>query len=82
MKILGRILLVIGLILTVFTAFLVVTTGHIAGIDPIKINDPGKLTFYWSPITAISFLVAGLAILIIRKKERRRSAHRYFRYYH
>jgi hypothetical protein len=82
MKILGRILLAMGAVLTVFTIFQVMISGQVAGMDPIEINNPNKLSFYWSPITAIAFLVAGAAILIIRKKEKRRAIHKYYRYYH
>jgi heme/copper-type cytochrome/quinol oxidase subunit 2 len=82
MKILGRILLILGAILTVFTIVTVVTSGQLTSVGQMEINNPNKLSFYWSPITAIALLVAGAAILVLRKKEKRKTAEKYYRYYH
>lgn len=82
MKILGRILLGIGVLLVAFTIVQVLTGGQVYTVDAIKINNPDKLSFYWSPITAVAFLIAGAAILIIRKKEKRKAVHKYYRHYH
>lgn len=82
MKILGNILLVIGAIIAVIAIIQMLLGGQLASVESTEINNPNKLSFYWSPITAVAFLVAGFAILIIRKKEKRKAAHKYYRYYH
>jgi hypothetical protein len=81
MKILGNMLLVVGAIIAVVTVIQVFSGGQLASVDSIEINNPDKISFYWSPITAVAFLVAGIAILIIRKKEKRKAVHKYYRYY-
>ena len=78
MKTLGKVLLIIGAILTLITIVQLMISGQLTDVDAIEINNPYKHTFYWSPITAVAFLIAGAAILIIRRKEKRR-VHRYYR---
>lgn len=78
MKTLGKALLIIGVFLTVLTIVQLLISGQLNSVDSVQINNPTKHTFYWSPITAIAFLIAGAAILIIRRKEKRR-VHRYYR---
>ena len=78
MKTLGKVLLIIGAFLTVITIVQLIISGQLTDVDAIEINNPNKITFYWSPITAVAFLIAGAAILIIRRKEKRR-VHRYYR---
>jgi hypothetical protein len=69
MKTLGAILLVIGLVMTVFTGFNVITTKKVVDLGPIQIDSKERTPIYWSPITGGVLAVAGLIILVTGRKK-------------
>lgn len=69
MKNLGIVLLVIGLIMTVFTGFNVITKKKVVDLGPVEINKEEKTPIYWSPITGGLLAAAGLVILVVSKKK-------------
>jgi uncharacterized iron-regulated membrane protein len=64
----GIALLIIGLIMTVFTGFNVITKKKVVDLGPVEINKEERTPIYWSPITGGVLAVAGLLILVIGKK--------------
>jgi hypothetical protein len=68
MKTIATILLLVGFLFTVFAGFQI-ASRELADIDPKEINNPDKFSLYWSPITALAFIVAGTTVLILSKKE-------------
>lgn len=69
MKTFGIILIVIGAIMTVFTGFNVITKKEVADIGPLEINKEEKTPIYWSPITGIVILAAGVMIVLVNRKK-------------
>ena len=68
MRTLAIILIILGGIMTVFTGFNLITKKEVADIGPIEINKTEKTPIYWSPITGVILLVAGVVILATSKK--------------
>ncbi len=69
MRTLAIILIVIGGIMTVFTGFNLITKEEVADIGPIEINKTEKTPVYWSPVTGVILLVAGIIVLATTKKQ-------------
>lgn len=68
MRTLGIVLLVLGLIMTVFTGFTMVTKKNVVDVGPLEINKEEKTPIYWSPITGGILAAAGLVILVVSKR--------------
>ena len=71
MKTFGIILLVAGIIMTVFTGFTVITRKEVVDLGNIEIDKKEKTPIYWSPITGGVMMAAGVVILLIGVKEKR-----------
>ena len=69
MKNLGIALLVIGLIMTVFTGFNIITKKKVLDIGSLEIKTEEKTPIYWSPITGGILAVAGALILVLGRKK-------------
>lgn len=69
MRTLGIVLLVVGLVMTVFTGFNVITKEKVVDLGPIEINKEEKTPIYWSPVTGGILAVAGLVIVLLGKKK-------------
>jgi hypothetical protein len=69
MKTLGMILLVVGIIMTVFTGFTLITKEEVVDLGPVEINKEKKTPIYWSPITGGVLMAAGVVILLVGKKK-------------
>jgi hypothetical protein len=69
MKNLGIVLLVIGVIMTVFTGFNVITKKKVVDLGPVEINKEEKTPIYWSPITGGILAVAGLVVILVSKRK-------------
>jgi len=69
MRTLGIVLLVVGLVMTVFTGFNVITKKKVVDVGPLEINKEEKTPIYWSPITGGVLAVAGLVIILVGKKK-------------
>ncbi len=69
MKNLGIILLAVGLIMTLFTGFNLVTKKKVLDIGDVQISRDEKTPIYWSPIVGGVVAVAGLLILVTGKKK-------------
>lgn len=65
MKTVGIILLVIGLVMTVFTGFTMITKEKVVDLGPLEINKEEKTPIYWSPITGGILAAAGVVILVM-----------------
>jgi drug/metabolite transporter (DMT)-like permease len=67
MKILGIVLLVLGLVMASFTGFDLVTKKKVVDIGSLEISADEKTPIYWSPITGVILAVAGVALIVIYK---------------
>ena len=64
MKAIGVVVLVIGILMTVFTGFNLVTKKEVVDVGPLEINKEEKTPIYWSPITGGVVIVAGIGIMV------------------
>jgi hypothetical protein len=69
MKTLGIVLLAIGIIMTVFTGFNIVTKKKVVDIGPLEINKEEKTPVYWSPITGGVLIVLGVVIILVDRRK-------------
>jgi hypothetical protein len=69
MKKLGTILLLLGFLFTLFAGFQI-AAKKFGAIDSNQISNPDIVSIYWSPITAVALLLAGIMALVIARKER------------
>jgi drug/metabolite transporter (DMT)-like permease len=69
MKILGIILLVVGLVMTVFTGFNVITKEKVLDVGPLEVNREEKTPIYWSPVTGGVLAVAGLVVILVGRRK-------------
>ena len=72
MKTFGTILLLLGFLFIVFAGFQI-ADNKLGILDLQQISNPDIVSLYWSPITAIALIVAGIMVLFISKKEGRTS---------
>jgi len=70
MKILGIIVLVIGIAMTSFTGFDLITKKKVVDVGPVEITADKKTPIYWSPITGVVLIVAGAILLIVDRKNK------------
>jgi drug/metabolite transporter (DMT)-like permease len=68
MKTFGIILIVAGIIMTIFTGFNVITKKQVVDIGAVEINKKEKTPIYWSPVTGGVLAIAGVVLLVIGKR--------------
>jgi len=70
MKVLGIILLVLGILMTIFTGINLTTQEEVVDLGIVEVNKTEKHPIYWSPITGGIMAVAGAIVLVAagRKK--------------
>lgn len=68
MKAIGVVVLVIGILMTVFTGFNLVTKKEVVDVGPLEINKEEKTPIYWSPITGGVLIVAGIVIMVLGQR--------------
>jgi len=69
MKTLGIVLLVVGVIMTIFTGFNVITKKKVVDLGKVEINKDEKTPIYWSPITGGLLAAAGILVLVVGKRK-------------
>ncbi len=69
MKTLGIVLFVIGMIMTVFTGFNLITKEKVVDIGPLEINKEEKTPIYWSPVTGGILAAVGILIFVVNRKK-------------
>lgn len=68
MKAIGIVVLAIGILMTVFTGFNLVTKKEVVDVGPLEINKEEKTPIYWSPVTGGILIVAGIVIMVVGQK--------------
>jgi hypothetical protein len=69
MRIAGIILIVVGVVMTVFTGFNITTKKKIVNLGKVEINKEEHTPIYWSPVTGIVLLGIGLVVLVAGRKK-------------
>ncbi|HEY9004526.1 hypothetical protein [Ohtaekwangia sp.] len=68
MKTLGIVVLALGIIMTVFTGFNIITKKKVVDVGPLEVNKEEKTPVYWSPVTGGVLIVAGVLILVVGQR--------------
>jgi hypothetical protein len=69
-KMVGTVLLVIGIVMTIFTGFNLVTKEKVVDFGSVEISTNKKTPIYWSPITGGVLAVAGILMLTLGRKSK------------
>jgi hypothetical protein len=70
MRTVGMILLLVGIVMTVFTGFTLITKDEVVDLGSVEINKEEKTPIYWSPITGAVLMAAGVVILLVGGKKK------------
>jgi hypothetical protein len=68
MKTLGIAVLALGIIMTIFTGFNIITKKKVVDIGPLEINKEEKTPIYWSPVTGGILIIAGVIIMVAGRR--------------
>ena len=68
MKTAGIILLIVGLVMTVYSGYTYVTKEMIEEMGKLGITRDGEHTVHWQPFIGIGVMVIGGTVLILGKK--------------
>jgi hypothetical protein len=69
MKNLGIVLIVIGIVMTVFTGFNVITKKKVVDLGALEITSDKKTPIFWSPIAGGILTLAGVIIFVASRKK-------------
>ena len=70
MKILGIVLIGLGIIMMVYTGFNYVTKENVVDQGPIQINAEKNHPVQWSPIVGLVLIVGGIVVVAVDKKKK------------
>lgn len=69
MKNLGVVVLIIGLIITLFTGFNFITREKVVDIGDVEIMANKNNRLYWSPLFGVAVMAVGGAIILFGNKK-------------
>lgn len=69
MKKIGLVVLVIGLLITLFTGFKFITREKVVDIGEIQISRDKTNTVSWSPLIGVAVMVVGGGMLLLGPKK-------------
>ena len=69
MRNLGIVLIIIGILMTIFTGFNLITKKEVVDLGAIEINRTEKTPIYWSPVTGLIIAAVGGLILFTSRKK-------------
>jgi len=69
MKKLGIVLIVLGIVMTLFTGFNLVTKKKVVDLGKVEINKDESHPMYWSPVLGLVLLGTGVVIAIANKSK-------------
>lgn len=69
MKLAGIILLVVGLLMTVYTGFTYITKEKVVDIGDLEITKDNSHTVNWQPYVGVGAMVIGAGVLLLGRKK-------------
>ena len=69
MKIIGIVLIGLGIIMMIYTGFNYVTKEKVVDLGPIQINAEKNHPVQWSPIVGLVLIVGGIVVVAVDKKK-------------
>jgi hypothetical protein len=70
MKTAGLVILVIGILITIFTGFNYITREKVVDIGEIQITRDKKNSIAWSPLIGVAVMVVGGGIVLVGAKKK------------
>jgi hypothetical protein len=70
MRTLGIILLVAGIIMTVFTGFSYIRKEKVIDLGAVEVSKDKRTPVYWSPITGGILIATGIVVLLVGDRKR------------
>ena len=70
MKTIGIVILALGIIMTVFTGFNIVTREKVLDVGKLEVTKTEKTPVYWSPITGGILIAIGALVLVADNRRR------------
>lgn len=70
MKTLAIVILVVGILMTVFTGFTLITKKKVVDIGALEINKNEHTPIYWSPITGIVLIGVGAGLFLFSRQKK------------
>ncbi len=67
-KVIGIVLIALGILALVYSGFSYVTTQKVVDIGPIQVNHDVDHTVQWPPFVSAILIVAGVVVLVTNKK--------------
>jgi len=69
MKAVGIVLLIVGLLMTVYSGFTYVTKEKVVDLGGIEITNDDEHTVNWQPYVGVGTMVIGGAVLLLGRKK-------------
>jgi hypothetical protein len=69
MKTAGIIILIVGLLMTLYTGFTYVTKEKVVDLGPLEITKNNEHAINWQPYVGIGVMVFGGAVLLLSRKK-------------
>lgn len=69
MKNLGIVIIVLGILMTVFTGFNIISKKKVVDLGAIEIDKTERTPIYWSPVTGLVLIAVGGGILLTGRKK-------------
>jgi uncharacterized membrane protein len=69
MKIAGIVIMILGLIMTLYTGFTYVTKEKVVELGDLKVTRDDEHTVNWKPYVGIGVMVIGGVVIIVGKKK-------------
>jgi uncharacterized membrane protein YdcZ (DUF606 family) len=70
-RIVGVILMIVGVIMMVYTGYRYVTTKRVVYLGSIGVNQDKDHYIHWSPIVGVLLFIVGVIVIVSSKKERK-----------
>jgi hypothetical protein len=69
MKSTGKVIMIIGLLITLFTGFKYFTKEKVVDIGPVEITADKKHSFRWSPLVGVGVILVGGLVYFMESKK-------------
>ena len=69
MKNLGIVIIVLGILMTIFTGFNIISKKKVVDLGAIEIDKTERTPIYWSPVTGLVIIAVGGVILLTGRKK-------------
>ncbi|MBK7652407.1 MAG: hypothetical protein IPJ20_19140 [Flammeovirgaceae bacterium] len=69
MRNIGLIVIILGILMTLFTGINIITKEKVLDVGSVEINKEEKTPIYWSPITGLVLIGVGSGMIALNRKK-------------